>query len=304
MKNKNMIYLPLKGRIGNQLFQYAFARYLQLKSFKNHMIVIDDSDVLKVNWVNSLEYYNLPNVCYTHNRFKLGFVKRIILFIYNILTYNKDYLFKYHIEVAIQKVINFFGVYICENGYIKENINFNNSMIYIDGYFQSEKFFIEIKDDIIKQFSIDNYSEIDASYINKFLNNNVVCISIKVEHNIGSDLYDVCSISYWKKAIELITQKVENPVFFICSDNVEYVLNNIIDVKKYNYFVQDKNLPVHISLYIMSLCSHFIIGNTTYGWWAQYLSKNPNKIVIAPSKWMKIDMPIDIYDDKWITIEV
>ena len=63
-------------------------------------------------------------------------------------------------------------------------------------------------------------------------------------------------------------------------------------------------MPVHTSLAAMALCKHFIIGNTSFGWWAQYMSKNKNKIVIAPSKWMRIDMPIDIYQDNWMIIEV
>ena len=54
----------------------------------------------------------------------------------------------------------------------------------------------------------------------------------------------------------------------------------------------------------MAECKHFIIGNTTFGWWAQYLSEFENKMVIAPSKWMAIDMPIDIYQNNWILIEV
>ena len=54
----------------------------------------------------------------------------------------------------------------------------------------------------------------------------------------------------------------------------------------------------------MGECKHFIIGNTTFGWWAQYLSDYNKKIVVAPSKWMKIDMPIDIYQKDWHLVEV
>lgn len=131
-----------------------------------------------------------------------------------------------------------------------------------------------------------------------------VCISVKVEHNVGSSMYDVCSMEYWESAIEYITRTVENPLFFICSDNVEYVLRNLIDATKYDYVVQDKNVPVYVSLAVMSECKHFIIGNTTFGWWAQYMSQNPNKIVVAPSKWMAVDMPIDLYENNWHLIEV
>ena len=99
-------------------------------------------------------------------------------------------------------------------------------------------------------------------------------------------------------------ENVNNPLFFICSDNVEYVLEHLIDAAKYDYIIQDKKMPVHISLAVMAECKHFIIGNTTFGWWAQYLSVNQNKIVIAPSKWMAIDIPVDIYQKSWRLIEV
>ena len=140
--------------------------------------------------------------------------------------------------------------------------------------------------------------------LHKLRERNSVCISVKVEHNVGSSMYDVCSMKYWEEAIQYIIKNVDNPLFFICSDNVDYVLEHLIDASKYDYVVQDKSRPVYVSLAAMSECKNFIIGNTTFGWWAQYLSKADNKIVVAPSKWMSVDMPIDLYEDGWHLIEV
>lgn len=198
-----------------------------------------------------------------------------------------------------------FGAFFCENGYMNNNIDLKDD-VYLEGFFQSEKYFYEYKDEICELFSPNIFIKELENYkgINELKERNSVCISVKIEHNVGSSLYDVCGIEYWKKAIEYITSNVENPLFFICSDNVEYVLENLIDTKNYDYIVQDRDMPVHISLVAMSQCKHFVIGNTTFGWWAQYLSKNKEKIVIAPSKWMKVEMPIDIYQDNWHVIDV
>lgn len=309
-KSGNNIYLILQGRIGNQLFQYAFARKIQIEKGLDSKIIIDDSRILELGWQNSLVFYNLPNVEFTHSNIitakKLGWNILLLRTIYKILVYSKNYNKKYVFEKRYNKIFGKYGMFICENGYIEPKVNLYKPT-YLEGYFQSEKYFESCKHDILKLFSsleneqskIENYCGIDL--IRK---RNSVCISIKVEHNIGNPLYDVCTISYWKQAVKYIIDNVENPLFFICSDNVKYVIENIIDASKFEYIVQDSNLPVHISLAVMSECKHFIIGNTSFGWWAQYLSGNINKIIVAPSRWMGVDMPIDIYQESWKLIEV
>ena len=305
---RNNIYLILQGRIGNQLFQYALARKIQKECNNKKKIIIDDSRVLKCGWENSLIHYNLPDVEYSHKNIvgwnKLFSKYFILRTVYKILTYRADFLKKYKIEKKVNKFLNSFGMFVCENGYMNSKINLKKS-IYIEGYFQSEKYFNKEKKDIKNIFDSKQFDQLEKyNDIDKLRKRNSVCISVKVEHNVGSSLYDVCGIDYWKKAIRYITENVDNPLFFICSDNVNYVLENLIDANKFDYVVQDKNAPVHISLAAMSQCKHFIIGNTTFGWWAQYLSENKNKIVIAPSKWMAVEMPIDIYQDDWHLIEV
>lgn len=301
-----MIYLILKGRIGNQLFIYAMAEALREKRNQNERIIIDDSEVSALGWENSLKFYNLPNVEFVHGQHShRPLLKFIILRGYHFLTRKMNYREKFLFEKKHQKFFNRFGIACCENGFLPLFPRGKN--ILIEGYFQSEKYFHNVSDRLKIAFS-ENILKNNSNYpnINLLKNRNSVCISIKVEHNVGSDLYDVCGNGYWDRAIELICEKVENPLFFICSDNMDYVKDNLIDCTKYDVVCQSNEFPVHISLAIMGLCKHFIIGNTTFGWWAQYISSNPTdkKIVIAPSKWMLVDMPIDIYQDNWTLIEV
>lgn len=305
---KNKIYLPLQGRIGNQLFQYALARKIQLLMPEGTVIVMDDSDILRCKWNNSLTSYKLPNVEFIHKSIlQNGFIPHkqyMLRKFYRLFTRKKNYIDKFKVEKKLNSFFNSNGMFFCENGYIEPKLNLNHP-IYIEGYFQSQKYFEDIKEDLLGLFNGQQFPEYE-NYpgLAKLRERNSVCISVKVEHNVGSFMYDVCSMKYWEDAIEYITKMVDNPLFFICSDNVDYVLKHLIDTSKYDYVIQTKDAPVHISLAAMSECKHFIVGNTTFGWWAQYMAKNQKKIVVAPSKWMAIDMPIDLYQDNWYLIKV
>ena len=305
---KGKIYLPLQGRIGNQLFQYSLARKIQLSMPEDTIIVMDDSDILRCGWVNSLMCYNLPNVEFIHDsiihNFNVFSKQYYLRKMYRVATRKKDYIEKYRIEKNMNNFLNKNGMFICENGYIKPDLNLSNP-IYLEGYFQSQLYFDDIKEDLLCLFNLENNDKfIRYPNLKSLKARNSVCVSIKVEHNVGSSMYDVCSMGYWEKAINYITENVEDPLFFICSDNVNYVTSHLIDTTKYEVVEQAADMPVHVSLSAMAECKHFVIGNTTFGWWAQYLAKNRNKIVVAPSKWMAVEMPIHIYDDNWHIINV
>ena len=178
---KGNIYLPLQGRIGNQLFQYALARKIQLSLPRKITIVMDDSDILRCGWVNSLENYDLPNVKYIHESILLGkknFTKQYLLRkIYRFFTRNKNYINKFETEKRLNKLFNDNGMFFCENGYIEPKLNCN-APIYLEGYFQSQLYFDDIKDDLLKLFSGRQFSEF-FTYpgLEKIQNRNSVCIS-------------------------------------------------------------------------------------------------------------------------------
>ena len=232
------------------------------------------------------------------------FVQNILMHLANKICGSKNYAMRYEIEKRTQSFNNRHGLIYCENGFLPFSLNTKKN-VFVCGYFQSEKYFPSVGTEIKQLYSLSSIiNEINYPGIKQILERNSVCISIKVEHNVGSSIYDVCSKSYWEQAILYIVQNVKNPLFFICSDNVEYVKNNLIDCNRYDIICQSSEYPVHVSLAIMGLCKHYIIGNTTFGWWAQYLNDNPEKIVVAPSRWMAIDMPLDIYQDNWHLIQV
>ena len=301
-----MIFVDLKGRIGNQLFIYAFAECIRQRRGGKEKIVFYDEDIRNCNWYNALEDYHLDNVEFVHNKSSFPILSRIQSFLTGkFYQYYKGHSASERInyEKKFQKYLNSIGIIACYNGYLESSKLWRGS-IYLQGYFQSEKYFDEIKSLIRDKMFAASKGLYQKEYVKRICERETICISVKVEHNAGSAIYDVCGRDYYKKAIELVLTKVEKPFFFICSDNVNYVLKNLIDADKYDYVCQEKDLSVIDSLNIMGLCKHFIIGNTSFGWWAQFLSNNPNKIVVAPKPWLRTDESEYIYCKGWNTIDV
>lgn len=309
-----MIYLKLQGRIGNQIFMYATARMIQKLKNDNDTIYIEDTwneSPEGYHYDNSLMHYPLENVQYVHDldmweSARMSKLRRNWAFINRVIERDKDIDSMYSVGRHFQWLYNSLGIFHMENGYVAYPKHFKRD-VYVHGYFQSEKFFEPIQDEIRKTFFLESELE-KANYpdLEKIKERNTVCISIKVQHNAGNYMYDVCNEQYYEKAINYIIENVENPLFFICSDDVNYVKEHLIDTSKYEVVTQAAEMPVHLSLSAMACSKHFIIGNTSFGWWAQYLSTNPDKIVIVPDRWYNGlgQWQYDIYQDNMVRIEV
>lgn len=302
-----MIYLILEGRIGNQLFMYAHARKLQEQN-PGQEIVIDDVMVSKLGYEDLLPSYKLDDVRYVHDRKMLHsgpmLGRYLVYMLYRLIRKPLCYQKRFELEKKWAPRLTKWGLRLCENGYIEFPQRFEGDML-VAGYYQSDKYFRGIESELRDKLSLKDDQRIEGyPGIDKIRGRNSVCISIKVQHNVGNGPYDVCNSGYWQEAIAYIQQHVDDPMFFICSDNVEYVKEHLIDTSKYDFVCQSADYGVEESLAVMGMCKHFIIGNTTFGWWAQFLNPSQDKIVIAPSRWMNVDMPIDIYQDNWHLIEV
>jgi len=109
-----------------------------------------------------------------------------------------------------------------------------------------------------------------------------------LEQGLFEEFGSVCDVSYYRSAIELIERKIENPRFFIFTNDrkhaervlPEKVLTEALIVSD-DWYVADPGYD----LFLMSECTHFIIANSTYSWWGARLGNKPGKIVIVPAKW-------------------
>lgn len=295
-KDKGKVYINIRGGLGNQLFQYASSRAFALENDKE--LVLDISGITNEGHnIFALDKFNIE-AKKTNNikLFQKTFAKKLNALSYRIgkrFGYAKSYKF----DLFTSKLTNIFGVYSIDNGYTKllKSITKND---YLTGYFQSEKYFSKYEREIKQELKLkDKLSRENQNISNKMKKENSICVHIRRGDFVQIGAI-VCSTNYYLNAIEYIKNKIKNPVFYIFSNDINWVKENIKFKDKVVYM--DKNNSSYEELVLMSSCNNFIISNSTFSWWAQYLSNNNDKIVIAPDKWFLDGQKEDIYSNNWI----
>ncbi len=289
---KKKIYLYLSGGLGNQLFQYAAAKNL---SIINQADLIIDTNLgfvtdFKDRRIFSLEKKRIHNVI----------LKKFIWFFLFYRIYKK--IFK------LKKVFSnfFFSPLIDEMtiDYYDDNIKKIKikRKLYLFGYFQSEKYFIENKKIIVSElYPSPPNKKIFLDMKKKIIGTNSVAIGLRFYETYSPDILSklggVTPIDFYKKAIDVIYKNLENPTFFIFSTknvNVEKFFSNFEEIKKYNYHIitgdngfEDAN----DNLWLMSHCTNHIISNSTLYWWAAYFStaKYSKQIIISAENYANKD---------------
>ncbi len=300
-----MIYLKINGACGNQFFQYAFARTIQEKVGGELIIdyqYVHENPDLWTGSDNLLQNFNVVPYRYVskpHNLKLICFLFiNVIKKIFNLRTFDKK---TYHYYLWIAKHLERFGIYYFETAYYPFHF-YPNKNIIIRGYFESPKYFAEIDDKICNELTPKHpLLEQNRELYEVIAKRQSVCITIKRQDVENPDISDVYQydINYFYHAINYINERVPEAVWVIFSDNVEWCRENFHPEGEVYY--ETEGNPIWEKIRLMSSCKHFVIHNSTFSWWAQHLSKNPEKIVIAPVKWMlREDQPIDIYEDNWI----
>jgi Glycosyl transferase family 11 len=260
-----MIITKIQGGLGNQMFQYAYGRSL---SYKYNTDFYLDISFYKNQFSETIREFELDKFSNTY-------------------TYvNIPVLNNYHIH-RIQDSFSY-----------QEHLVSSYTHYYLDGYWQSEKYF-KINSDIIRNdFSPSNDM---ISKLNKkpLIDTNTVSMHIRRTDYVKSNGYHpVQDIEYYKKALDIIG---EYDYIFVFSDDMQWCKDNL----PFNNMVFMSDFSNLEDLYLMSMCKNNIIANSSFSWWGAWLNNNPNKKVIAPNKWFGEKTGIDesdIIPETWIKI--
>ena len=276
---EKIIISQITGGLGNQLFQYAFARKLALET--DAVLLLDT------------RIYNLENIP--------GFTKR------NLELFN----FPVHAEILSDKHLKripdevFFLEETRDFIFEEISINENDLPLYIKGYWQSWKYIKPIEQFLRRElcFQTEKFSDQINSFGRMLSGTSSVGVHIRRTDYEKYPQLGILPYSYYFKAVNYFKQKNTEFQFYVFSDDTDWVVSNFnipapCQIVKGNNGMED--------FYLMSRCRHLIIANSSYSWWAAWLNPFTAKTVVAPRYW-KLGEGLDVSDTnlippEWISI--
>ncbi len=174
------------------------------------------------------------------------------------------------------------------------------------GYWQTEKYFKHIRNDLLSEFRFPCGEEKYRCFRERFLNSvNYVSVHVRRgDYMAEPDVYGNLSLSgYYNRAMDYMRSRVEHAVFVYFSDDMNWVKNHFSD--KDGIFIEAdlfEDYQMWYDMSLMSCCANHIIANSSFSWWGAWLNERGDKIVVAPGKWLYDHRTPDIWCDGWIKI--
>lgn len=264
-----MIRIVLLGRTGNNLFQYALGRVLAEK----HGVPL----VLDASWFNAEGWGEVSHFLSLPLRAKV--IRRVSLASRALRKLTDKHYWEYRGVPILRELV--------------QDQSFDSRFLeapadcMLFGYFQSPLYFQEIAAPLRTElnFLITETVIVPPDLHAKLSNPNSVAIHVRRKDYLALPVFQVCDDAYYRKSIQLFRARLPNARFFIFSDDPEWCISVFQESDQEVIIPCTASAnPLH-DLHLMSLCSHQIIANSSYSWWAAWLGDKPNQQVFMPDRW-------------------
>jgi hypothetical protein len=296
-----LIISLLNGGLGNQLFQYAAGRCLALFHRTDHVLDVSqygdevflnqtprNLDIVDFN-ISSRVAIDQDLAKLRPSNFMLSKASR---------SFKNKFIKKYYLDWHPE-------IFLAGN------------KLYLDGYFQCEKYFIDVFQELRNEFTLREEYLLSIANILSKIQSDQPSISIHIRRGdyVNNQrirhIYDICTLDYYSRATQELLQQFPNARLFIFSDDINWVQSNMPIFKNATLIsdmktISGENLRPSQELFLMSQCDHHIIANSSFSWWGAYLNASSSKVVIAPNIWnrSKFFHQNDIIPEAWMRLPV
>lgn len=284
----------ITGGIGNQMFQYALK--LKLDSISKQKCEIDT------------RFYRRKIV---HNGFELNKVFGICAAQYDgsiqALADQFPLLYKLFFRMGIRSLKTPHHLTEIRTCFRQDVLSLYERDFYIDGYWQSEEYFQSISDKVRQEFQFNAFTEQENLHLEQIIRSRQsVSLHVRRGDYVGTSRFvSLGKTNYYQEAVEYIKANVESPFFIVLSDDISWCKENL-DLSEDSIFVTwNQGNKNYRDMQIMSICKHNIIANSSFSWWGAWLNNNPEKIIVAPSRFFNgnVEDESHIIPKSWKKIE-
>lgn len=294
-----MIIVKIQGGLGNQMFEYALAKYLEAagKDVKLYLGHYSDSYKGSEDAIHNgyeLQRIFTPTIPIATKKAVLHYAR-----------VNRDFLSR-----SLNKILGPKKFHIRQEDLDKKHCYFpqfkNLENAYLDGYWNSFLYAEKVRNSIMKEFAFKNELSERNAMVAKHIKD-TISVSLHIRHGDYlklQDRYAIPTIRYYTSAIIYFQKHFRNVRFFCFSDDIEWCKKHI-DITNIEFIDWNTGADSYVDMQLMSLCKHNIIANSTFSMWAAWLNTYKDKIVIRPES-VFVDVEnekIDMWPKNWISLK-
>lgn len=293
------IIVRLNGGLCNQIFQYAFARALAHRKKTDFYLDITPFGNYYIHDPYGLSPFNIKE-----NIAKESAMGGFVWF----RKHAKIFDFIYH-RLRLKKILH--PWYFVEKTMLHDPDVLSSTATYYEGFWQTEKYFKDIANDLRKELTLKEGLSPESQKVSLHISS-VNSVSLHVRRYAHENIkpwHGFCTAEYYLEAINQIASRTPSPHFFIFSDNIPWLKENLLAtlMKTGHPFtiVENNSTKNYEDLILMSKCNHHIIANSSFSWWGAWLNPKTDKIVLAPKTWFAHapkNNTMDILPEEWIKI--